>query len=365
MVSSDHADSDPNLMAIGYELEALLAIYGPDSVKLSISSRPSSFHPDYTSPKKATRHTTRDSVMWNAAMLDEEIGFSPGERIRYEVSVPIWEDGEVLNGVAKEAMPDKSPMMRVMVSLPPTYPNSSPPQLQLLGRYLGNFSIDTDLCESGLNLRSGDADRIVGTTTRTFISSAGVTFTPGDVCVFEGLVHVQYLAKKWYATHLSTGHEGEKARNADRIQTTSGDYLSANSPFASSHIQDQLASLDLDRDDYASEGTPPRRPSPRETFSYGENGEVGDDVLPEGLKIISCDPIVERRSTFIGHAVRVTSEKQVPLVIHELLSDKKIAKAAHPAIFAYRIAKQIGGPAGKVISSGMSASNRHQSFSWS
>ena len=90
MVSSDHADSDPNLMAIGYELEALLAIYGPDSVKLSISSRPSSFHPDYTSPKKATRHTTRDSVMWNAAMLDEEIGFSPGERIRYEVSVPIW-----------------------------------------------------------------------------------------------------------------------------------------------------------------------------------------------------------------------------------------------------------------------------------
>jgi hypothetical protein len=38
--------------------------------------------------------------------------------------------------------------MRVMVSLPPTYPNSSPPQLQLLGRYLGDFAIDTDLCMS-------------------------------------------------------------------------------------------------------------------------------------------------------------------------------------------------------------------------
>lgn len=146
LTSTDHANNDPNLMTIGFELEALLAIYGPDSVKLNASSRPSSFHPDYASPKKTTRHTTRDSVMWNAAMLDEEIGFSPGERIRYEISVPIWEEGEVLSGVAKEAMPDKSPMMRVMVSLPPTYPNTAP-QLQLLGRYLGNFPIDTDFCE--------------------------------------------------------------------------------------------------------------------------------------------------------------------------------------------------------------------------
>lgn len=174
--------------------------------------------------------------------------------------------------------------------------------------------------------------------------------------MFEGLVHVQYLAKKWYASHLSTGLAGEKVRNADKLaQSNTSDYLSAASPFASSHIQDQLASLDLNHNEHNSDNTPPRRPSPRETFSYGD-GEVGDDELPAGLKIISCDPIVERRSTFIGHAVRVTTEKQVPLVIHELLSDKKIAKAAHPAIFAYRIAKDIGGPAGKVISSGMSSS---------
>jgi hypothetical protein len=168
-------------------------------------------------------------------------------------------------------------------------------------------------------------------------------------------VHVQYLAKKWYASHLSTGLEGEKARNADKLtQAHAGEYLAPHSPFASSHIQDQLASLDINHDEHNTDSTPPRRPSPRETFSYGDNGEEGDDVLPEGLKIVSCDPIVERKSTFVGHAVRVTSEKHVPLVIHELLSDKKIAKAAHPAIFAYRIAKEIGGPAGKIISSGMS-----------
>jgi hypothetical protein len=48
----------------------------------------------------------------------------------------------------------------------------------------------------------------------------------------------------------------------------------------------------------------------------------------------------------------VTDEREVPLVIHEILSDKKVARAAHPAIFAYRIAKEVGGAAGKVYAAG-------------
>lgn len=169
--------------------------------------------------------------------------------------------------------------------------------------------------------------------------------------MFEGLTHVQALSKEWYAARLSSGVEGERLRRAEkRISANGSDYLATSSPFDSSHIQSALASLDLDHETEI--GTPPRRPSPRETFSYGEDGENGDDKLPEGLEIVSCDPIVERKSTFQGHAVHVTSEKQVPLVIHELLSNRKIAKAAHPAIFAYRIAKHVGGPAGTVISSG-------------
>lgn len=61
----------------------------------------------------------------------------------------------------------------------------------------------------------------------------------------------------------------------------------------------------------------------------------------------------------MGHAVRVTDEREVPLVIHELLGDRKIAKAAHPAIFAYRIAKEVGGPAGKVYNTGQSTTLRY------
>lgn len=71
-----------------------------------------------------------------------------------------------------------------------------------------------------------------------------------------------------------------------------------------------------------------------------------------GLQIVTSEPIVDRRSTFLGHAIRVTDEREVPLVIHEILSDRKVAKAAHPAIFAYRIAREVGGAAGKVIDTG-------------
>ncbi len=108
------------------------------------------------------------------------------------------------------------------------------------------------------------------------------------------------------------------------------------------------------------------RPSPlRSTFSYSRSGEPPTGETPEavsraeadmfpGLKIVSSEPIVDRRSAFVGHAIRVTDEREVPLVIHELLSDRKIAKAAHPAIFAYRIAKDVGGAAGVVYNTGVS-----------
>lgn len=138
LCSSEHADSEPNLVATGYELEALLAIYGSESVKLSISSRPSSYHPD---------HPPADVTGTDPSSIEEEVGYVMGDRIRYEVILPVWERGEVLEGVSASSMPATAPHMRVMVSLSPSYPGSAAPQLQLLGRYLGNFAIDAGLCE--------------------------------------------------------------------------------------------------------------------------------------------------------------------------------------------------------------------------
>lgn len=116
---------------------------------------------------------------------------------------------------------------------------------------------------------------------------------------------------------------------------------------------------------------PLRRPSPRPTFSYTRANPTSSTSHPDGAEtplsvheaqsghfphfvIHVSPPVVDRKSTFIGHAIRVTDEREVPLVIHEILSDKKVAKAAHPAMFAYRIAKDVGGLAGKIIQTGES-----------
>lgn len=198
--------------------------------------------------------------------------------------------------------------------------------------------------------------RLVGDITRTYISSHGVPFTPGDVCVFEGLTFVQQQVRKWYSTRLSEGLDGEKLREADRKQGRNGRSIAdLTTPGTLTAVPGYL------------EQDENERPSPnRSTFSYTRQPKTGGvgNVTPDaihnaennltktGLTIISSEPIVDRKSTFVGHAIRVTDEREVPLVIHELLSDKKIAKAAHPAIFAYRIAKDVGGLAGRVFSSG-------------
>lgn len=192
----------------------------------------------------------------------------------------------------------------------------------------------------------------VGDITRTYISSSGVAFIPGDVCIFEGLTHVQSLARTWYATLLSTGIEGEKAREAERKRGKNGRHVA--------DLENETEPISRASSPGASYLTRPS--SSRATFSYtpkaGEEGDTPEAVhnakegLPAGFKITSSEPLVEKRSTFVGHAVRVTDEREVPLVIHELLDDRKIAKASHPAIFAYRIAKEVGGAAGKVYNSG-------------
>ena len=90
----------------------------------------------------------RSSQSWKDAVFDASI-WTPGERIRYEVVIPVWDEGDVLDGMKLEDMPSEVPHMRVLVSLPQTYPNSAP-QLQLLGRYMGSFGIDAGLCKSFL-----------------------------------------------------------------------------------------------------------------------------------------------------------------------------------------------------------------------
>lgn len=46
------------------------------------------------------------------------------------------------------------------------------------------------------------------------------------------------------------------------------------------------------------------------------------------------------RSVFIGHSAAVTDPLQVSQYLDSLLQDKKVAKATHPTIYAYRIVRE-------------------------
>ncbi len=194
--------------------------------------------------------------------------------------------------------------------------------------------------------------RAVGEVTRTYISKDGVTFVPGDVCVFEGVQHTLALTRKWYLSRLRDGNEGEKARNEDRQRGLSGrahgdlpksidhrgpDIIEQLYEAEGSSSRDQSPSRPvLDRQGY-SDLEPPPSGSDKTTGAARSGDPL--DLLPSSLEIFSSQPITVSRSVFVGHACRVTDPLQVPLVIHQLLSDKKIARAAHPVIHAYRIRK--------------------------
>lgn len=52
--------------------------------------------------------------------------------------------------------------------------------------------------------------------------------------------------------------------------------------------------------------------------------------------------LLSSKSVFLGHAIHVNDVALVPHIINHLLQDKRIARATHPAIYAYRISKPDG-----------------------
>ena len=77
--------------------------------------------------------------------------------------------------------------------------------------------------------------------------------------------------------------------------------------------------------------------------------------MPPGVTIVEAEPIQDRKSAFVGRACRITDPSQVgklysleksvrptalhpqvPLILAHLMSDRRIARAAHPIINAWR-----------------------------
>ena len=155
---------------------------------------------------------------------------------------------------------------RLCVSIPPKYPEESPPQLQLLSRYIGNFGVDADL---------------FGAVTRTFISSAGVSWSPGDVFVFDGIENVRSLVLKWYETRLDEAKAVGLAREYE--------------------VEKRLRARDVDvRGNTVAE--------PRPGLALPDTSE-----FPSGVEITEGPPIKDRGSVFVARVCRIEHSSQVLL----------------------------------------------------
>lgn len=370
LTSPDAMENDPHTVAIGLEMESLAAIYGEDACRLHTSeqgSRPSSI---ISARERATPGSSRASSpprasingkngtpglesttasLANLQVNDELVNLAAGKRLRYEIVLPLfapddpsWRETQhrisSFDSVSideNEATPP--PLLRILVSLGPHYPSTTPPQLQLLGRYIGQFSMDADL---------------FGSVTKTYISSNGVPFTAGDVCVFEGINYVLEVSKNWYMARISERIEGERLREAGKEKTDGNGIASNNHEGPTTTLRQSSATTTSSS---LSPSTIPLPPQPT-SFPSFSSLPLTSPTLPLHIKIHSSPPITASKSVFIGHACRVTNPLEVPLVIHHLLSDKKIAKAAHPVIHAYRIVKDqedVGKPGQQVIVAGM------------
>ncbi|KAF8165721.1 ribosomal protein S5 domain 2-type protein [Crassisporium funariophilum] len=186
--------------------------------------------------------------------------------------------------------------LKVLISLPPSYPASSPPQLQLLSRYIGAFGPDSSL---------------FGSILRTYISVNGAEWTADTVCVFDGLQNVLDRCVTWYEGRLSSDTAGELVRD------------------------------DLKQQGHQThERTRPNSPDSDRIYEGGDQisgiNESIATAMPIGVNIYVAEPITDRKSAFVGRACRISHASEVPLILSHLMSDRRISRAAHPIINAWR-----------------------------
>ncbi|TFK55388.1 UPF0029-domain-containing protein [Heliocybe sulcata] len=247
----DGLSEDPEREQVATEIQALQSIYGDDAVKV--------FHPSQDDANSGNHHSESNG------------------RIRYEVTLNLSPHDDV--------------SIRVLVTLPPTYPASSPPQLQLLDRYIGAFRVDTDL---------------FGAVLKTYISITGVEFAPDTVCVFDGLQNVLERCVQWYDDRLTAEKAAELVRE-DIEGHQEGRARSASST-------DRRVRLN----------------------GHANGGSTQPVSLPPCVQMFTAEPITDRKSSFVGRSFRISDPSQVPDILNYLMSDRRIARAAHPIINAWR-----------------------------
>jgi hypothetical protein len=145
----------------------------------------------------------------------------------------------------------------------------------------------------------------------------------GEVCMFDVVEWAKSKAKDRAPLQVATRPQEEKRGVASTETVTTVEGLAAVAVIEEAErvVVEQLAKAQVR--EAAPTPPPPARRYLGPTIHHGE-------------------PLTDRKSVFVGHLARVKSAREVQGVLEELLSDKKVAKAAHN-IVAWRVTDPVTG----------------------
>ncbi|GAA6050524.1 hypothetical protein JCM3770_005582 [Rhodotorula araucariae] len=273
VLSSLEADDEVNSQDVADELQSLAAIYDDPAPSLAL----------YRPPHTSRIHSP--PPVWTPASADP---------LRLVLSTTL-------------ASPYESIPLHLLLSLPPGYPASDPPLIQLQDRYLGSFAVGDALFGEVLRTYMHDAE--------AGVAGASVEWT-GAVCLFEGIELVRETCARWIADREDELQRGEAARRAAGEEHA-----------RARHGAEELAEEGRRRDD-----------AERRRVAEERRARKADVPCPP---ITSSEALVDRGSVFVGHAAKVNSLDEVDAVMDALLSNSKIARATHN-ISAYQFTTASG-----------------------
>lgn len=283
--TSSKSSSDQSVEAaqqVAEELTALQAIYGEETIGLLTVQR-----------------TQSGGI--SIALVDETdekasngggVEWDPTQPIRLAFTIPL----DVVNSSNENEEPIT---IRLSATLPSEYPLAdASPQLQLLSRYIGPHGVDHRLF--------GQILRIFIQTTSQVTESQHVRFEKGQVALFDGIEKARELIESWY-----------EERQADKpSQGTQIDHT------------DKVHNDNYNDDDDISDQV--------RQFSFTDsNRHHQAESASATVKLVTSPAITERKSTFVGHAAALHDPADVPIILANLLQDRRIARATHPTMYAW------------------------------
>ncbi|KAI7953664.1 hypothetical protein MJO28_006211 [Puccinia striiformis f. sp. tritici] len=182
---------------------------------------------------------------------------------------------------------------QLRLDIPDGYPSTeAKPRLKLLAKYLGSFRVDQKLLETN----SSNAKLLLRKSLKTNQGRSN------DCGGFEGqksnVLPLELHRREFYQTNL----DRRKSSNQEPGQAS-----------------------------------PPQEIEGKTEDQSNGRSEAADRVecpveKVEQFVVHTSEPIVDRKSVFIGHSISLNDPKDVPRILQHLLSDKKIAKASHNMI---------------------------------